>query len=174
MNALARLVAVGLLATCALGTPACVVAEGTETPNEESATAAPDPVGEFPDEQAGPQNQSWVDQTDGPVSEDLGDREAEATCNQCSNCVLYARCRMPRLPYGLTSYSDKVRQINRWSPRAGCVAVIYTGSYYGHVAYVTSVSGSTINIAEGNWPSGHCGHRSGTQSGLRIKGYICR
>ena len=78
------------------------------------------------------------------------------------------------MPYGLTSYAQKVAQINRWSPRAGCVAVIYTGKYYGHVAYVTNVSGSTVSIAEGNWPTGRCGRRSGTQSALRIKGYICR
>lgn len=95
-------------------------------------------------------------------------------CNQCSNCVDYARCRMPSLPHGLTSYADKRARINSQTARGGCVAVINTGSYYGHVAYVRSVSGSRIYIDEGNWPSGRCGQRSGTRAALNIAGFICR
>jgi hypothetical protein len=107
--------------------------------------------------------------------DDVGTAEDEllacASATNCDNCVYYARCRKPSLPYGLTSYSDKVAIINTQTASAGAVAIINTGSYYGHVAYVTSVSGSTINIAEGNWPSGSCGTRSGTKAGLNIAGF---
>ena len=56
--------------------------------------------------------------------------------------------------------------------RAGCVAVIKTGSVNGHVAYVTRVSGNKIFIDEGNW--GGCNSRSGTAAQLKIQGYWCR
>jgi hypothetical protein len=95
-----------------------------------------------------------------------------AGCKQCTNCVLYARCRQRRLPYGLTSWSSKLRIINSQSPRAGCVAVIHTGSQYGHVAYVTGVSGSRVHIDEGNWGR-RCNRRSGTKAQLRIRGFWC-
>ncbi|MFS8071406.1 MAG: CHAP domain-containing protein [Byssovorax sp.] len=108
-------------------------------------------------------------------AEEVGTAEDEllacASATNCDNCVYYARCRKPSLPYGLTSYNDKVGIINTQTASAGAVAIINTGSYYGHVAYVTSVSGSTINIAEGNWPSGSCGTRSGTKTGLKIAGF---
>lgn len=94
-------------------------------------------------------------------------------CNQCTNCVKYARCRQPKLPYGLTYWSEKLRIINSRTPRAGCVAVIKTGSAYGHVAYVRRVSGSTVYIDEGNWGR-KCNSRSGTAAALKIQGYWCR
>ncbi len=94
-------------------------------------------------------------------------------CHQCNNCVDYARCRQPRLPYGLTSWADKRSRINSQRARARCVAMINTGSYYGHVAYVRKVRGRKVFIAEGNWPSGQCGQRSGTKGGLNIAGYWC-
>ncbi|AKT40640.1 CHAP domain-containing protein [Chondromyces crocatus] len=103
----------------------------------------------------------------------IGDGDtSNATCNQCSNCVLYARCRQPKLPFGLNTYQDKLNIINTQTAAAGYVAVINSGSSAGHVAYVTSVSGSTIHIAEGNWPNGSCGTRSGTKAGLKIQGYF--
>lgn len=121
-----------------------------------------------------------TDQGD-PGPDVLDDEETTAStssalggCYQCSNCVYYARCRQPKLPYGLTYYSQKVARINRYSARVGCVAVIKTSSVYGHVAYVNRVaSDGTITIDEGNWPSGRCGVRSGTKSGLHITGFIC-
>jgi len=113
------------------------------------------------------------------IDGDDGDDEATSSvsselggCNQCNNCVDYARCRQPRLPYGLTSWSEKVSKINSHRPRAGCVAMIQTSSYYGHVAYVNKVSGSRIFIDEGNWNG--CNRRSGTAAALNIKGYWCR
>jgi hypothetical protein len=110
------------------------------------------------------------DDSDGPVdtaASELGG------CNQCSNCVKYARCRQPRLPYGLTSFGEKLHVINSHTPRRGCVAVIQTSSVYGHVAYVNGVGGGRISIDEGNWSSGHCGQRSGTPAALNVRGYWC-
>lgn len=122
-------------------------------------------------------DESALDDVDPGMSADEEPSESISSelagCGPCNNCVLYARCRQPRLPYGLTSYGDKVRAINSRTGRAGCVAVIKTSSSYGHVAYVNRVSGGTISIDEGNWPSGRCGRRSGTAASLHITGYIC-
>ena len=95
-----------------------------------------------------------------------------SSATNCNNCVYYARCRKPSLPYGLNTYSDKVAIINTQTASAGAVAIIKTSSTAGHVAYVRSVSGSTISIAEGNWPNGSCGTRSGTKAGLNIAGFF--
>ena len=144
------LVGFGLAAALAAG-----CSSETTDPNDESALDGADP------------GVSSDDEPTASVASELGG------CGQCTNCVLYARCRQPRLPFGLTSYADKVSHINRRTPRAGCVAVIRSSSSFGHVAYVNSVSGSTVHIDEGNWPSGNCGRRSGTAAGLHIAGYIC-
>lgn len=127
----------------------------TSDPGDESALDGADP------------GMSRDDEPTASISSELGG------CGQCTNCVLYARCRQPRLPFGLTTYADKVRSINQHTPRAGCVAVIKTTSVYGHVAYVNGVSGGGVHIDEGNWPSGHCGTRFGTPAALHISGYIC-
>lgn len=136
-----------------------------------AAGCAADPATE--EDEAYANDESSIDE--GPDSEDeVGSTSSDlGSCNQCNNCVSYARCRQPRLPTGLTSYADKRAKINRSTAKAGCVAVINTGSYYGHVAYVTKVSGGKVHIAEGNWPSGRCGSRSGTKAALNITGYIC-
>lgn len=122
-------------------------------------------------------DESVLDDVDPGMSADDEPSESISSelggCGPCNNCVLYARCRQPRLPYGLTSYADKVRVINSRTARAGCVAVIKTSSSYGHVAYVNRVSGGRVSIDEGNWPSGRCGTRSGTPASLHITGYIC-
>ncbi|MFY0578359.1 hypothetical protein ACN28S_32235 [Cystobacter fuscus] len=55
--------------------------------------------------------------------EDLAQVES-AACGHCDNCVLHARCLAPRLPYNLTSWSDKVAVINSSTTRKGCVAMI--------------------------------------------------
>jgi len=98
--------------------------------------------------------------------------DACQTSKNCDNCVFYARCRNPSLPYGLFSYGDKVAIINTYVPQAGAVAVIDTGTWTGHVAYVESVNGSIINLSEGNWPLGSCGQRSGTMEALNITGFF--
>ena len=110
------------------------------------------------------------------TSEEVGTAADEllacSSSTNCNNCVYYARCRKSSLPYGLNTYSDKVAIINTQTASAGAVAIIKTSSTYGHVAYVTSVSGSTISIAEGNWPGGSCGTRSGTKASLNITGFF--
>lgn len=113
-----------------------------------------------------------VDEADLELSTDESSLVAPAVCNQCDNCVYYARCRQPALPYGLTSYQDKLNIINNQTAKVGSVAIIKTSSIYGHVAYVTNVSGAQITIAEGNWPSGNCGSRTGTKAGLNIQGFF--
>ena len=110
------------------------------------------------------------------ASEEVGTAADEllacSSATNCGNCVYYARCRKPSLPYGLNTYSDKVAIINTQTASAGAVAIIKTSSTAGHVAYVTSVSGSTFSIAEGNWPHGSCGTRSGPTAGLNIAGFF--
>ncbi|EYF07505.1 CHAP domain-containing protein [Chondromyces apiculatus] len=122
------------------------------------------------------------DLSDGDEIESVGEADQELSaeesslvapaCNQCDNCVYYARCRQPALPYGLTSFQDKMNIVNTQTAKAGYVAIIQTSSSYGHVAYVTKVEGSKIFIAEGNWPNGQCGTRSGTKAALNIKGFF--
>lgn len=94
------------------------------------------------------------------------------TSANCNNCVFYARCRRPSLPYGLTTFAAKKAIITTTTPVAGAVAVINTGDAIGHVAYVESVSGSTIVLSEGNWPYGACGSRTGTMQSLKIVGFF--
>ncbi len=124
-------------------------------------------------EQADPTEDGEFAVEDGPGENVDESTSALGGCGQCSNCVDYARCRQRRLPHNLTSFSDKARTINSQTGHAGCVAIIRTGSYYGHVAYVNSMAGGRVHIDEGNWPSGRCGQRSGTKAGLNIAGYFC-
>jgi hypothetical protein len=96
-------------------------------------------------------------------------------CSNSTNnysCVLYARCKVGTLPYGLNTYAQKVAIINSYVAAAGNVAVINVGNAVGHVAYVKSVSGTTITIRESNWCSGKITERSGTKSALSITGYF--
>lgn len=89
------------------------------------------------------------------------------------NCVLYARCKVPSLPYGLSTYAAKVAIINTYSAAAGRVAIINVGNNVGHVAYVQSVSGTSITIRETNWCSTtKVSTRTGTASALKIVGYF--
>ncbi len=104
----------------------------------------------------------------GQVLEPLG------YCPGCSNCVFRARCLQPNLPLGLTYWSDKVARINSHTARVGCVAMIYTGSIYGHVAYVADKhADGTITIKEGNWVGNTCSSRRKTPSALNVRGYWC-
>jgi len=99
-------------------------------------------------------------------------------------CVSYARSRVPRLPYGLFTLTDKKKIINSYTCRAGSVAIIDAAAPYGHVAVVEAcdASGSTqgIRIAEANWKRGYITRRTSQVSGtikqaekeLRIIGYF--
>jgi len=90
-----------------------------------------------------------------------------------TNCVKYARCKQPALPFGLFTYQDKLNIINIQTAAAGRVAIINTGNNVGHVAYVQSVSGTSITIRETNWCSTtKVSTRTGTKAALNIVGYF--
>jgi hypothetical protein len=100
-----------------------------------------------------------------------------AACEQhrC-NCVLYARCRVPSLPYGLHTTQDKRRIINSNSPRVGSVAI----HSYNHVSVVTRVEtirrlngvSTIVTINEANYVSCRITTRRGTPAELGIVGYF--
>lgn len=88
-----------------------------------------------------------------------------------SNCVYFSRWLVPSLPTGLDTYQGKLNIINSSSPSVGSVAIMPNSSGVGHVAVVEAVNGSQITLIESNWPSSGVWRRTGTQSGLNIKGY---
>ncbi len=99
---------------------------------------------------------------------------AAGYCPGCSNCVYRARCLQPRLPLGMTSWGEKLGKINSYAPRQGCVAMIYTGSQWGHAAYVAERhTDGTITIREGNWIGNTCSSRRRTPAALNVRGYWC-
>jgi hypothetical protein len=106
------------------------------------------------------------------------DRSCTSVTDGCSssannvNCVFYVRCKLPTLPYGLTTYAQKVAIINTQTAVAGRAAIIkVNGSQYGHLAWVKSVSGTKITIRETNWCGAYVNERTGTKSGLSITGF---
>ncbi len=109
------------------------------------------------------------------ASPDPGDVfEPQGYCPGCANCVYRARCLQPRLPLGLTTWADKRSKINSQVARVGCVAMIYTGSQWGHVAYVADKhADGTITIREGNWIGNTCSSRRRTPGALNVRGYWC-
>lgn len=88
------------------------------------------------------------------------------------NCVLYARSRMPGLPFGLWTYADKVKIINHRKPEKGDIAIIKTNQIWGHVAVVTKIGSLHTTIQEGNWKTGKITERHDTPYALRITGYF--
>jgi hypothetical protein len=75
-------------------------------------------------------------------------------------CVIYARSRVPSLPFGLTTWASKKKIINSQNCIAGSVAIIDTTAYdaVGHVAVVegcnsTKTTGA-IRITETNFSRG--------------------
>lgn len=88
------------------------------------------------------------------------------------NCVLYARSRASGLPFGLWTYADKVKIINKKKPEKGDVAIIKTTQIWGHVAIVTHVGRMHLTIQEGNWKTGKVTERHDTPQALRIAGYF--
>ena len=85
------------------------------------------------DQRLGEQSLAIDDEPSGSTGDDL---LLTGYCPGCANCVYRARCLQPSLPTGLYSWRDKLSHVNSHRPRVGCVAMIYTGSDYGHVAYV--------------------------------------
>lgn len=88
------------------------------------------------------------------------------------NCVLWARTKQPRLPFGLWTLKDKTKIINKWKPKEGDVAIIRTTEKEGHVAMVAKVGKSHITIQEANWISGAITERHGSALKLNIVGYF--
>lgn len=106
-----------------------------------------------------------------PVTDATDEFGASTACN----CVLYARSRQPKLPYGLTSYQDKKNEIDVYKPQVGAVAVMPGGdARYGHVSYVAKVNADgTIVLDEANWkPCQITTNVKVTPSSRGIVGYI--
>jgi hypothetical protein len=102
----------------------------------------------------------------------------DTAANRC-NCVLYARCRLPSLPFGLDTYADKVNIINSSSAATGSVAIININPPFGHVAYVTAVKKdiatrqvTSITVDEANYQSCQLTTRSGSPATLKVTGYF--
>ncbi len=96
-------------------------------------------------------------------------------CPNCGNCVLYTRCKIPSLPYGLEYYQAKKNIINAYTPAKGYAAIMpaISAKYVlnGHIAYVESVnSDGTITILEGS-NGGTCTKRTDTPAKFKIVGY---
>ncbi len=95
------------------------------------------------------------------------------------NCVLYARSRVPSLPFGLNTREQKWAIINSHTPRVGSVAI----HSYNHVSVVTSVwvvrvpvtgghrDDVYVKILEANFRPCQITTRTGTPAALGIVGY---
>lgn len=88
------------------------------------------------------------------------------------NCVLWARTKQIKLPFGLWTLADKSRIINKWKPKEGDVAIIRTTGKEGHVAMVMKVGKNHITIQEANWISGAITERHDAQLKLNVVGYF--
>src|SRR4051794_15032376 len=100
------------------------------------------------------------------------------------NCTDYAAWKLSQLGVSGTVYKG-LGNANTWASRApshgatvnstpsvGAIASSTSGTF-GHVAYVTKVSGSTVYVAEYNKHNdGTYGTRSGTMSGLGFTSFI--
>lgn len=111
------------------------------------------------------------------VSQQGEDEDELAWRNSCAGfcsgeCVHYARCKNPNLPYGLWTHDDKMAIATSGVPQVGAVAIIKTNQVWGHVAYVEAVDGANITISESNWVAGSCTQRTGTMESLNITGFF--
>jgi len=75
------------------------------------------------------------------------------------NCVLYARAKVPNLPYGLFSAEDKKKAVQKAgytdSSKVQIGDAVLTGEGgYGHVAIVTGIDGNSLILDEANYKSG--------------------
>ena len=91
--------------------------------------------------------------------------------NRC-NCVLWARDKVPSIPFGLWTIFDKKKIINSHQAKAGNVAIINAGLPFGHIAIVAKVGINHITIKEANYKSCRITERHGTESDLKILGYF--
>ncbi len=89
-----------------------------------------------------------------------------------SNCVAFARYKVPSLPGGLYTLDDKKAIINGYVAKVGAIAITTGNSSYGHVAYVESVSGTQVTTLNGGWQDGtHIGRWTASESVQGIVGY---
>jgi hypothetical protein len=106
---------------------------------------------------------------------ELANITAMASCDDTykCNCVLWVRnCKAYWLPSGMTYIWEKKSKINTQEAKSGRVAVMDIYYPYGHVAYITKVSGSSISVQEANYTPCKVTSRTGTKSGMKIAGYI--
>lgn len=96
----------------------------------------------------------------------------KAKDNYKYNCVLWVRQRVPSLPFGLWTLSDKKKIINTSKRKKGHVAIIDNGQITGHVALVIKKGLSHITILEANWVAGQITERHGKPKDLKILGYF--
>lgn len=103
--------------------------------------------------------------------------------NDSRQCVIYARSRVPKLPYNLTTLADKMKIRNNYTCSAGSVAIIDGVPTYGHVAVVegchSSSTSGAIRITETNWVAGKKTERRSSaktikdaEKELKILGYF--
>ena len=92
------------------------------------------------------------------------------TGTHSDNCALFARDKVPTLPYGLDTWNGKLNAMNSNTPKVGSVAMIgfSSGAYkdIGHAAVVESVSGNSITIIEANYTAGKLSRRTATGADL--------
>lgn len=97
-----------------------------------------------------------------------------------NNCVAFARYKVPSLPGGLYTKTDKKAIINSDTPAVGSIAITHGNkqdgsvdydSYYGHVAYVEAVNGSQITTLNGGFANGHIERIVGTPAEQGVIGY---
>lgn len=91
--------------------------------------------------------------------------------NRC-NCVLWARSKVPSLPFGLWKMTDKNKIINSHKAKKGAVAIMSVGLPVGHVGIVKKVGKNHITIQEANFKSCWITERHDTEKALNITGYF--
>ena len=91
--------------------------------------------------------------------------------NRC-NCVLWARNKVPKLPFGLWTIGDKKKIINSHKAKIGRVAIMNVGWPWGHVGVVVGKGSNQIVIQEANFKTCKITERQGTEKEIKILGYF--
>ncbi len=94
-------------------------------------------------------------------------------------CTWYANYKRSDLPNGMGNGGQYVASARKFglptgtTPRVGSLVVTNEAAYYGHVAYVESVSGSSITITEMNYVGPYVvSRRTISINSPAIKGYV--
>jgi hypothetical protein len=88
------------------------------------------------------------------------------------NCVFYVRARVPKLPFGLWTITDKKKIVNDHTPKIGSVAIMYVGLPWGHVGIIKEVTEDHLTIEDANFKTCKITRRHGTSADLMIIGYF--